>query len=202
MLKNWWFWTVVLEKTLDNPLVCKEIKPVNPKVFQPWIFIARTETPSVEAETPILWSPDAKSWLIGKDPDAGKDWWQEEKGTTEQDGWMASLTPWTWVWANCGRWWRAGKPGVLQSMGSQRVRHVEWLTTAIVFVNRGFSLASNKIVTTRQMRINSEIKLWFPKGKPTSISVTLICMQIFKIPQLVCPYVKMCYLLLEDWITM
>ena len=90
----------------------------------------------------------------------------------------------------------------LREMESQRVRHVEWLTTAIVFVNRGFSLASNKIVTTRQMRINSEIKLWFPKGKPTSISVTLICMQSFKIPQLVCPYVKMCYLLLEDWITM
>ena len=80
--KNWCFWTVVLEKTLDCPLDCEEIQPVRPKVNQSWIFIGRTD---VEAETPTLWPPDGKSWLIWKDPDAGKDWRLEEKGTTEDD---------------------------------------------------------------------------------------------------------------------
>ena len=84
--KNWCFWTVVLEKTLESPLDCKEIQPVHPKGDQSWVFAGRTD---VEAETPILWPPDAKSWLIWKDPDAGKDWGQEEKGTTEDEivGW-------------------------------------------------------------------------------------------------------------------
>ena len=68
--KNWWFWTVVLEKTLESPLDCKEIQPVHPKGNQSWIFVSRTDA---EAETPILWTPDLKNWLIGKDPDAGKD---------------------------------------------------------------------------------------------------------------------------------
>ena len=80
--KNWCFWTVVLEKTLENSLDCKEIQPVHPKGDQSWVFIGRTD---VEVETPILWLPDAKSWLIWKDPDAGKDWGQEEKGTTEDE---------------------------------------------------------------------------------------------------------------------
>ena len=80
--KNWCFWTVVLEKTLESPLDCKEIQPVHPKGDQSWVFIGRTD---VEAETPILWLPDAKTWLIGKNPDAGKDWGQEEKGTTEDE---------------------------------------------------------------------------------------------------------------------
>ena len=80
VLKNWCFWTVVLEKTLESPLDCKEIQPVHPKGNQSWIFIGRTDA---EAETPILWLPDAKNWLIGKDPDAGKDWRQVEKGMTE-----------------------------------------------------------------------------------------------------------------------
>ena len=90
-LKNWCFWTVVLEKTLENPLDCKEIKPVNPKGNQFWIFIART---NAEAEVLILWPHDAKNWLIGKDPDAGKDWRQEEKGTTEDEtvGWHHQLS--------------------------------------------------------------------------------------------------------------
>ena len=79
--KNWCFWTVVLEKTLDSPLDFK-IKPINAKENQPWIFIGRTDA---EAETPVLWPPDAKSWLIWKDADAGKDWRQEEKGTTEDE---------------------------------------------------------------------------------------------------------------------
>ena len=85
-LKNWCFWTVVSEKTLESPLDFKEIQPVHPKENQSWIFIERTDA---EAETPILWPPDVKNWLLGKDPDAGKDWRQEEKGTTEDEmvGW-------------------------------------------------------------------------------------------------------------------
>ena len=80
--KNWCFWTVVLEKTLESPLDCKEIQPVHPKGNQSWIFIGRTDA---EAETPILWPPNAKNQLIGKDPDAGKDWGQEENGMTEDE---------------------------------------------------------------------------------------------------------------------
>ena len=84
--KNWCFWTVVLEKTLESPLDCQEIQPVHPKGDQSWVFIGWTD---VEAETPVLWPPDAESWLLWKDPDAGKDWGQEEKGTTEDEmvGW-------------------------------------------------------------------------------------------------------------------
>ena len=81
-MKNWCFWTVVLEKTLQSPLDSKEIKLVSPKGNQFWIFIGRTDA---EAETPVLWPPDAKNWLIGKHPDAGKDWRREEKGTTEDE---------------------------------------------------------------------------------------------------------------------
>ena len=118
--KNWCFWTVVLERTPESPLNLKEIKPVNPKGNQSWIFIGRTDT---EAEAPILWPPDEENWLIGKDPDAGK----IEGRRRGWDGWMASLTQWTWVWASSrSRWW-TGKPGVLQSMGSQRVGH-DWVT--------------------------------------------------------------------------
>ena len=120
--KNWCFWTVVLDKTLESPLDSKEIKPVNPKGNQPWIFTERTD-----AEAPILWPPDTKSQLIGKDPDAGKNWRQEEKGTTGWDGRMASPTQWTWVWVGYRNWWWTGRPGVLQSMGSQRVGH-NWAT--------------------------------------------------------------------------
>ena len=84
--KNWFFWTVLLEKTLESPLGCKEIQPVHSKGDQSWVFIGKTD---VEAETPILWPPHVKSWLIGKDPDAGRDWGQEEKGMTEDEmaGW-------------------------------------------------------------------------------------------------------------------
>ena len=89
-LTNWGFWPVVLENTLESPLDCKEMQPVHPKGNQSWIFIGRTDA---EAETPILWPPDAKSWLIWKDPDAGKEWRQEEKGMTEDDmvGWHHRL---------------------------------------------------------------------------------------------------------------
>ena len=88
--KNWYFRTVVLEKTLESPLDCKEIQPVHPKGDQSWVFIGRTDA---EAETPIIWPPHAKSWLTGKDSDAGRDWGQEEKGMTEDEraGWHHGL---------------------------------------------------------------------------------------------------------------
>ena len=119
MLKNWCFWTAVLERTLESPLDYKEIEWVHPKGNQSWIFIERTD-----AEIPILWPPDVKNWIIGKDPDAGKDWRGQQRGW---DGWMASLTRWTWVWISSENWRWTGKPSVLQSMGSKRVRHTEWL---------------------------------------------------------------------------
>ena len=95
--KNWCFWTVMLEKTLESPLDCKEIQPVHPKEDQSWVFIGRIDA---EAETLILWPPHAKSWLIGKDPDAGKDWGQEEKGTTENEmvGWHHRLNGHEFRW--------------------------------------------------------------------------------------------------------
>ena len=102
-------------------LDCKEIKPVNPKRNQSWIFIGRTYA-EAEAEAPLLWPPDAKGWLIGKD----WCWARLKEGEGDDrgwDGWMASLTQWTWVWTNSGRWWRTGKPFMLWSMGLQRVRH-------------------------------------------------------------------------------
>ena len=96
-LKNWCFWSVVLEKTLESPLDSKEIQPVHPKGNQSWAFMGRTD---VEAETPILWPPDAKNWLICRDPDAGKDWRQEEKGTTEDEmvGWHHWLNGHEFEW--------------------------------------------------------------------------------------------------------
>jgi len=118
--KNWCFLKVVLEKILESPLDCNKIKPVHPKGNQPRKFIGRTDA---EAETPILWLPDVKSPLWKRS------WcWERLRARGEGDergwdGWMASPTQWTWVWANSGRWWRTGKLGMLQSMGSQRVRH-------------------------------------------------------------------------------
>ena len=94
--KNLCFWTVVLEKTLESPMDCKEIQPVHPKGDQSWMFIGRTDA---EAETPILWPPHAKSWLIEKDPDAGRDWGQKKK-------------------SDSGSWWWTGRPGMLQFIGS------------------------------------------------------------------------------------
>ena len=105
-------------------LDCKEIELVHSKGDQSWVFTGRTDA---KAETSILWPPHAKSWLNGKDSHAGRDWGQEEKGTTEVDGWMASLTRWTWVWVNSRSWWWTGRLGVLQFMGSLRVGH-NWAT--------------------------------------------------------------------------
>ena len=118
MFLNW-----VLEKTLESPLDSKN-KPVHPKGNQPWIFIRRADA---EAETPKLWPPDVKNWLTGEERDVEK-YLRQEKGTTEDEmvG-MASPTQWTWVWTSSGGCWWTGKPGMLQSMGLQRVRH-DWVT--------------------------------------------------------------------------
>ena len=122
MPKNWCLLTVVLEKTLESPLDSKEVKPVNPKGNKSWIFFGRTDD-----EAPILQPPDVKSWHW-KRP-----WcWERlkaggEGGDRRWDNWMKSPTQWTWVWANSERWWRTGKSGMLQSMGSQWVRHY-WVT--------------------------------------------------------------------------
>ena len=126
--KELMLWTVVLEKTLGSPLDCKEIQPVHSEGDQPWVFIGRTDA---EAETPILWPPHAKGWLIGKDPDAGRDWRQEEKGTTEDEmaGWHHRLD--TRVWVNSRSWWWTGRPGMLRFMGSQRVGH-DWVAELTV----------------------------------------------------------------------
>ena len=114
--KNWCFWTVVLEKTLESPLNCKEIQPVHPKGDQSWVFIGRTD---VEAETPILSPPDAKSWLIWKDPDAGKDWGKEEKGTTKDEmvGWHHRLNGHGFgvLWELVMEAWHAAIHGVAKS---------------------------------------------------------------------------------------
>jgi len=121
--KNWCFWTVVLQKTLESPLDCKEIQPVHSK-DQSWVFIGRTDA---KAETPILWPPHAelthwkRLWCweglgVGGEGDDGR--W---------DGWMASPTQWTWVWVDFGSWWWTGRPGMLQFMGLQGVGH-DWVT--------------------------------------------------------------------------
>ena len=117
--KNWCFWTVVLEKTLESPLDCKEIQAVHPRGNQSWIFIGRTDA---EAETPVLWPPDVEELTHLK-----RLWcWERLKAGGDRDdrgwdGWMASLTLWTWIWVNSGSWWGTGRPGMLQSMGSQRI---------------------------------------------------------------------------------
>ena len=122
--KNWWFLSVVLEKTLESPLDCKEIQLVHSEGDQSWVFFGRNDA---KAETPVLWPPHVKNWLIGKD------WcWEglrvggagDDRGW---DGWMASPTQRTWVWVDSGIWWWTGRPGVQRFMGSQRVGH-NWVT--------------------------------------------------------------------------
>ena len=135
------------EKTLESSLDWKEIKPVDPKGNQSWILIGITDA---EAETPILWSPDAKNWLIEKIPMLKKIEGRKKRVWQGWDGWMASLPQRTWIWASSGSWWWTGKPGVLQSMGSQRVGHdcvteLNWFTDT-----RGpfcFSISTYIIIT-------------------------------------------------------
>ena len=163
--KNWCFWTVVLEKTLESPLDCKEIQPVHPNGNQYWVFIGRTD---VEAETPILWPPDVKNWLVWKRPRCWERLKAGEKGDDRGwDGWMASPTQWTWVWVSSGSWWWTGKPGVLQFMGSQRVGHnwVTELTDHILFIHSSFDGHSDcfhvlAIINSAAVNIGVHISLW------------------------------------------
>ena len=146
--KNWCFWTVVLEKTLESPLDCKEIKIVIPKGNQPWIFLGKTVD---EATALTLWSLDLKSYHWERP------WcWERlraggEGGDRGWGGWMAPLTQWSWVSAISRRWWRTGKPGVLQSMGSQREDMTEWLNNNSVssgMVERKWRRAFQKAAAT------------------------------------------------------
>ena len=137
------------EETLE-PLGQQRDQPISPKGNQPWIFIGRTDA---EAEAPILWPPHVKSPLIGKDPDAGKDWGQGEKWVT--DSWMASPTQWTWVWTNSGRQWRTGNPGVPRSTGLQTVGH-NWeaeqhMFLSFSFLNSGHLFSSWAIIHVHPM---------------------------------------------------
>ena len=120
--KNWCFWTVVLEKTLESLLDYKAIKLVSPKGNQSWIF-----TGGIEAEAPILWPPDGNSWHIGKDLMLGKIEGKRRRECRGRNGSIVSLTRWTWVWVHSGSWWWTGRPGVLRFMGLQRVGH-DWET--------------------------------------------------------------------------
>jgi len=119
---NWCFWTVVLENTLESPLDCKEIQPIHPKGNQSWIFIGRNDP---EAETPghLMWRTDSleKTLMLGKIEG------RRRRGPRGWDSWMASPSWRLWVWVNSGSWWQTGKPVMLQSVGSQRVRH-NWVT--------------------------------------------------------------------------
>ena len=124
-LKNWCFWTMVLEKTLESPLDCKEIQPVHPKGDQSWVFIGRTDAEAWNSNTLATWCEELTHWKI---PWC---WERLREGGQEADrgwhGWMASPTQWTWVWVGSGSWWWTGRPGVLQFMHSQRVGH-DWAT--------------------------------------------------------------------------
>ena len=140
-----------------RPLGCKDIKSVHSKGNQPWTFIGRTD---VEAETPIIWPSDAKSWLTGKDPGVGKIEGRGEGDNRGWYGWMASLTRWTGVSASSGSWWRTGKPGMLQSMGSQRVWHdwateLNWMSNAVL----GCNLKNDRMISVHF------------QGKPFNITV-------------------------------
>ena len=122
--KNWCFWTVVLEKTLESPLDSKEIQPVHPQGNQSWIFIERTDAEAENSNTLATWCEESTHWK--------RPWCWERLKLGEGDdrrweGWMASWMQWTWVWVNSGSWWSTGKPGVLQSMGLQRVEN-DWAT--------------------------------------------------------------------------
>ena len=147
--KNWCFRTVVLEKTLESPLDCKEIQPVHSEGDEPWDFFGRNDA---EAEAPVLWPPHAEltHWK--------RPWCWEGLGAGGEgddrgwDGWMASLTGWTWVWVNSGSWWWTGRPGMLWFMGSKRVGHdwateLNWISACIAFLG-----LHNKVPQTRWLK--------------------------------------------------
>ena len=145
-LKNWCFWTVVLEKTLESPLDCKEIQPVHSKGDQPWMFFGRNDA---NAETPVLWPPHVKSWLIGKDSDAGRNCGQEEKGMTEKEmaGWHHRLDEYEFAWTLGDGDRHPGlreRPGMLRFIGSQRIRH-DWATELNWLKSRDITLLTKSV---------------------------------------------------------
>ena len=147
--KNWCFWTVVLEKILESPLDCKEIQPVHSKEYQSWVFIGRTDA---KAEAPVLWPPHAKSWLIGKDSDGGRDWEQEEKGTTKDEmaGWHHRLDGHEFE-RTLGIDDGQGGPASCNSWGRKESDMTEWLNWAVSGIHSSlpticFMLASGKII--------------------------------------------------------
>ena len=145
-----------VEDSFESPLNRKEIQPVHPKGNRSWVFIGRTDG---EAETLILWSPDAKNWLSVKDPDVGKDWRQEEKGTTEDEmvGWHHRLNGHGFGWT--GSWWWTGRPGVLRFIRSQRVGH-EWATELMYICNgkRCYTPKVHKICVSMLLKKNNNTK--------------------------------------------
>ena len=168
-LKNWCFWTVVLEKTLESPLDCKEIQPVHSKGDQAWVFFGRNDA---EAETPVLWPPHVKSWLVGKDSDAGRDWGQEDKGTTENEmaGWHHWLDGRESEWtpgdgdgqgglACCDSW---GHASVTE------LRQIYWDVSLEIWMIKGTSNLEEKHPSLREYRVQ---KPWISR---TSLSVPRI----------------------------
>ena len=159
-----------------------EIQLVHSEGYQPWDFFGRNDA---KAETPVLWPPHAKSWLIGKDSDARRDWGQEEKGMTGWDGWMASLTWWTWVWVNSGSWWWTGRPGVLRFMGLQRVGH-DWATELNWTELKGstapeiYYMQSTKSQTPRPLWTFSPQTRWL-SGPSQIFSLFVLCSLLFTV---------------------
>ena len=170
--KNWCSWTVVLEKTLESPLDCKEIQPVHPEGNQSWIFKQRTDA---EAETPVLWPPHAKSWLIGKDPDAGRGWGQEEKGTTEDEmaGWHHRLDGHEFEWTP-GVGDRQGGLACCDSWGRKKsdvTERLNW-TEVITFNHPEINwISSNEKFPTGRAWGISEERQW--KGLTNSVCLSL-----------------------------
>ena len=153
---NWCFWTVVLEKTLESPLDCKEIQPVHSKGNQSWMFIGRTD---VEAETPIFWLPDAKNWLMEKTLILGKTEGGRRRGRQRMRCWMASPTRWTWVWVNYKSWRWTGKPGVLSPWGHKQLNMTEqlnWTELKQVCRQRKGSIKGRNQICRKEIELLSE----------------------------------------------
>ena len=153
--KNWCFWTVVLEKTFESPSDCKESQPVHPKGNQSWIFIGRTDA---KAETPILWPPHVKSWLIGKDPEAGKDWSRRRRDNRGWDGWMASLTQWTLSLSELRELVmdREAWCAVIHGVAKSRTRLSDWTE-----LNQSYSFSSSHVIWIWELKYKES---WAPKN--------------------------------------